>query len=68
MMYEPRMPTVIIHCWIMLSAPRRFRGANSAMYAVAMAESAPTGRPMSVRALRSMVAFTATADRMAPTA
>ena len=59
---------MIIHCWIKLSEPRRLRGANSAMYAVAIAESAPIASPMSVRALRSMPAFKAAADRMAPTA
>ena len=32
------MPTVIVHCWSMASDPRRFLGAYSAIYAVAIAE------------------------------
>jgi hypothetical protein len=43
------MPTVIIHCCSMVSEPRRSFGAYSAMYAVAMAESAPMATPISVR-------------------
>jgi hypothetical protein len=38
------------------------------MYAVAIAESAPTASPISVREARSMPAFTVTAERIAPTA
>ena len=67
-MYDTRMPTVIIHCCMIISDPRLSRGANSAMYAVAMAESAPTARPIWVRALSSMVSLTASADRSAPRA
>jgi len=63
-----RMPTVIIHCCSMLSAPRRLRGAYSAMYAVAIAESAPMARPISVRAMSSTVEFGVTADKIAPRA
>jgi hypothetical protein len=59
---------VIIHCWSMVSDPRRFLGAYSAMYAVAMAESAPMASPISVRAMSSTGASGVTADKMAPTA
>lgn len=62
------MPTVIIHCCSMLSAPRRFRGAYSAMQAVAMAESAPMASPIRVRAMSSTAAFGVTADKIAPPA
>ena len=65
---DERIPTVIIHCWMMLSWPRFFEGANSAMYAVAIAESAPTARPISVRERRSISALTVTADRIEPSA
>ncbi len=58
------MPTVIIHCCMIISDPRRFCGANSAMYAVAIAESAPTASPMRVRAMSSIAVLTVTADRM----
>jgi len=47
------MPTVIIHCWSMLSAPRLPRDAYSAMYAVAIPESAPMATPIRVLANRS---------------
>jgi len=43
-------------------------GANSAMYAVAIAESAPIASPMSVRDDNSMKAFTVKADSSAPIA
>ena len=59
---------MIIHCWMMLSCPRRPFGANSAMYAVAMAESAPTASPISVREEMSMKALMVKADSRAPTA
>ena len=62
------MPTVIIHCWSMVSDPRRFFGAYSAMYAVAMAESAPMASPMSVRDRSSTAVCHVTADRIEPTA
>ena len=67
-MYETRIPTVIIHCCMIISEPRFFWGANSAMYAVAIAESAPTASPMRVRAASKMAALTARADSSAPTA
>ena len=62
------MPTVIIHCCSMVSDPRLLFGAYSAMYAVAMAESAPMARPIRVRANSSTAASGVTADKIAPTA
>jgi len=62
------MPTVIIHCCSMVSDPRRFFGAYSAMYAVAMAESAPIASPIRVRATSSTAVCHVTADKMEPTA
>jgi len=62
------MPTVIIHCCSMVSDPRRSFGAYSAMYAVAIAESAPMASPIRVRAISRTAAFGVTADKMAPTA
>ena len=62
------MPTVIIHCCSIVRDPRRSFGAYSAMYAVAIAESAPMARPISVRAISRTAASGVTADKMAPTA
>jgi hypothetical protein len=68
MRYATRMPTVIIHCCSMLSEPRRLLGAYSAMYAVAIAESAPMARPMSVRDASRIAASGAIAEPIAPIA
>ena len=62
------MPTVIIHCCSIASAPRRFEGAYSAMYAVAIAESAPMAIPISVRAIMSTLTCQVKADSSAPAA
>jgi len=50
----------------MPSDPRLPRGAYSAMYAVAIAESAPMPMPISVRAASSAAAFGVNADGSAP--
>src|SRR5699024_9803881 len=62
------MPIVIIHCWMIDSPPRRFFGANSAMYAVAIAESAPIARPMMTRPMIRVVASGASAEIREPIA
>ncbi len=53
---------------MMLSWPRRPLGANSAMYAVAIAESAPTASPIRVREAMSISALMVNAESKAPTA
>jgi len=63
-----RIPTVIIHCRSMASDPRRPLGAYSAMYAVAIAESAPMAKPIRVRAISSTETCQLNADSKAPTA
>ena len=62
------MPTVIIHCWSMPSCPRLPRGAYSAMYAVAIAESPPIPSPIRVRANSSTPTSGVNADSSAPAA
>ena len=59
---------MIIHCCSMVSDPRRPFGAYSAMYAVAIAESAPMAIPIIVRAMSSTAASGVTADKIAPAA
>ncbi len=52
----------------MVSDPRRSFGAYSAMYAVAIAESAPMAIPIIVRATSRTAASGVTADKIAPAA